>query len=110
MLVKLPMPVPRSCAVICAINRPHSTMVTSAAPQRASRPLVKMSPESEPSWLRPSLGCVHNRLCRLAQLEADVIARRLLEERSQRGDACIVDGLHATAAQRPSDLLNSDHD
>ena len=31
-------------------------------------------------------------------------------ERSQRGGARIVDDLHATTAQRPSDLLNSDHD
>ena len=32
------------------------------------------------------------------------------QERSQRGGARIVDDLHATTAQRPSDLLNSDHD
>src|SRR5450755_533611 len=31
-------------------------------------------------------------------------------ERSQRGGARIVDDLHATTAQRPSGLLNSDHD
>ena len=32
------------------------------------------------------------------------------QERSQRGGARVVDDLHATTAQRPSDLLNSDHD
>jgi hypothetical protein len=32
------------------------------------------------------------------------------QERSQRGGARIVNDLHATTAQRPSDLLNSDHD